>query len=218
MIVAKKAKAQSWQEVKQTYIFLLIFFWKININFFKLCSLNSFGMFGGGLGTQRFIACGGQRLTVEVLSVFQRVELFMCFFNKKRVQLEDSRNGGVKSCVCRIWSGTSFREALLYMVFLLHQHQVEVSVQYCGKYENVLMFFLQSYFQRDLNVIQIKLCKYTVNISHFSQRDSLQGFRCHFWSEEPIPKDSCRSCSEPCRWRCKWSHSVPSTESVSIAS
>lgn len=33
-------------------------------------------MFGGGLGTQRFIACGGQRLTVEVLSVFQRVELF----------------------------------------------------------------------------------------------------------------------------------------------
>lgn len=58
------------------HIFVDLFFWKLNINFFKLCSLNSFGMFGGGLGTQRFIACGGQRLTVEVLSVFQRVELF----------------------------------------------------------------------------------------------------------------------------------------------
>ena len=70
------------------HIFVDLFFWKININLFKLCSLNSFGMFGGGLGTQRFIACGGQRLTVEVLSVFQRVELFMFFPTKNEFSLK----------------------------------------------------------------------------------------------------------------------------------
>ena len=108
-------------------------------------------MFGGGLGTQRFIACGGPRLTVsEVLSLFEGVESSHAFFPTKNEfslkipQMLVSRVVFAES----EWALLSVLWRKLYCIwFSFYIKYIEKSVfDMVEKYDNVLLFFLHRYF------------------------------------------------------------------------